>query len=101
MTLTDWIAVSVPITVLLLGVILTALGWALRRLIREVDAAHIEQITGLKTSVAEIRQSISAVSDTIYAGFDRAAEDRSDIAQRLARIEGHLGWTTVRNGTHG
>lgn len=103
MTPADWIAISVPVAVLLLGVILAGLGWALRRLIREVDSAHRERIDVLRTGQVELRQSMTAVSDTIYAGFEHATEERSEIAQRLARIEGHLGWPTLatRNGTGG
>jgi hypothetical protein len=98
LTATEWIAVSVPIAVLLLGVILAGLGWALRRLIREVDSAHRERIDGIRDSVTELRHMSSALSDTIYAGFELAAKERSDIAQRLARMEGHLGFVTANGG---
>lgn len=101
----DWLALSAPFAVLFLGVILAGIGWMLRRVIREADAGHVERIRRIERDVSGMGlrydEGFRSLDDLIRTGFERAAEDRSDIAQRLARIEGHLGWpNALRNGTH-
>lgn len=107
------VAVGTPFLVVSFG----AVGFMLRRLIANSDAAAVARHDAMTERVERIErdqaglgkrqdEAMMALNDLVREGFELAATDRQNIArdlgQRVARIEGHLGWPQLsRNGSEG
>lgn len=104
MSVAEWSGVVIaPVVIALVG----SVGYALKRLILAADSAQRlrfdaleEKLEGMKGDITGLANrhdgALIALNDLIRDGFATAAEDRSTIAQQVARIEGHLGWPSLR-----